>query len=518
MNSAAVIGRQLRQQQSNSRVSGPVVPPTQYRGRRQSQVALKHDRDLLSLPTGADADKKFAKFSQLYSHEHSQFYPHPAHREKSEKTNHRKKKKKKENGIKCTWHCFCVALKALSSGIILLLVGTVMSAVGFFADSVSEERIQHEDGTITTSVNNDLKNHLHNLTYVGPVIMGLGGIVIVAACVLTFEVRDTLGVKIDPNHDKDNESSEDDNIKVVPNSSSRQKSPSKISTIQPSHLEVNVMNGSSCKKDPAHPLTQLPQANPLQDYKKIRLKDDCRSESSVEKVKCSTEPIVNALLTAQSQYANSISNESIALTELSYLRIPSPQETELSDPEGCSLNMTFTKWKSRCSCSGSPTNSMLLALHNLDAVQASSYCPYFEHGSSTPFASHLPNRHSKILASVESDGISILSSNCDVSHYRHYKSHPINHACGSTTSLVDNGTPTTNHYTFDQTTTESGVSLYLNQQSNSAHSLTSLVSTELYRPKDEKQNVANCYPLLKMARMDNRENNSRKSRSYATEV
>lgn len=33
--------------------------------------------------------------------------------------------------------------------------------------------------------------HLDNLTYVGPFIMGIGGVIIVGACVMTFEARDT---------------------------------------------------------------------------------------------------------------------------------------------------------------------------------------------------------------------------------------------------------------------------------------------------------------------------------------
>jgi hypothetical protein len=49
--------------------------------------------------------------------------------------------------------------------------------------------------------------------------------------------------------------------------------------------------------------------------------------------------------------------------ETTYFGLPSPQETELSDPEGCSL-VVPSKWRSsRCSCSGSPTHSMSLELY-----------------------------------------------------------------------------------------------------------------------------------------------------------
>lgn len=173
MNSAAVIGRQLRQQQASSRISGPVVPPTQYKGRAlnsfSSAQGPRQDRDLLSLATqsnlGADADKPFAKFSQIYSHDH--FYPHPAHRETGEKSVRRKEKKKKEPRVQLSWHCFCVALKALSSGLVLLVLGSVMSVVGFCADSLSQQSVRLQNGTLVTKVDGDVKTHLHNLTYVG---------------------------------------------------------------------------------------------------------------------------------------------------------------------------------------------------------------------------------------------------------------------------------------------------------------------------------------------------------------
>ncbi|KAH7646572.1 hypothetical protein HUG17_2110 [Dermatophagoides farinae] len=224
MSSAAVIGRQLRQQQTTNRAPGPVVPPTHYRGRPininhnyndQQQIFLANGVDFFN-DQGADVNSKFAKFSQQYNHSSYEFYPHPAHRE----TNNNKKhghghmnksvnnnsngssKKTKENQMIFSKHCFCVAFKALSTGVILFSIGTIMSIVGFFADSLALEPIQLNNGTYTTTINKDTKLHLHNMTYVGPVIMGLGFIVIVAACVLTFEVRDTLGIKDDPKNRK----------------------------------------------------------------------------------------------------------------------------------------------------------------------------------------------------------------------------------------------------------------------------------------------------------------------------
>lgn len=227
MSSAAVIGRQLRQQSAANRISGPQVPPTQYKGSAQARAAAAaalsrarpssfssvHGRSLAQqqqssslsssvqrtssfygalerqdsrttvggsstvlLPSGADADKNFAKFSQLYSHE---FYPHPAHRaeaaaglagERSERRGKRKDKKGSSENRRVFFssRCWWVAFKAHCPGVVLVLVGTIMSVVGFYAESLSElEAVRLENGTLERRTDENLKAHLHNLTYVG---------------------------------------------------------------------------------------------------------------------------------------------------------------------------------------------------------------------------------------------------------------------------------------------------------------------------------------------------------------
>ncbi|CAL1271727.1 unnamed protein product [Larinioides sclopetarius] len=160
MNSAAVIGRQLRQQ--NTGRGGP--PPGKGRQRALSHQPLTN-----------------AQLQQLQA---------------------KKEEEKKKVGTiqsirnKITVQCLWLTCKALSSGMILLIIGTTMSVVGFYADTLSTE-IQ-ESGNSTIEVRDpDRHYHLHNLTYVGPVIMGLGGFVIVAAFVMTFEGHDS-GSKVVP--------------------------------------------------------------------------------------------------------------------------------------------------------------------------------------------------------------------------------------------------------------------------------------------------------------------------------
>lgn len=82
---------------------------------------------------------------------------------------------------RCIWLCF----KALSGGVLLIAIGVGMTVFGFYADHFAvQQQLDEATNTTTTVVNEHLKLHLHNLTYVGPVFMGLGGMMIVAACVL----------------------------------------------------------------------------------------------------------------------------------------------------------------------------------------------------------------------------------------------------------------------------------------------------------------------------------------------
>ncbi|XP_075163133.1 uncharacterized protein LOC142235760 [Haematobia irritans] len=87
---------------------------------------------------------------------------------------------------KCLWH----ACRALILGVTLLLLGAGMATLGYYADYLS---IGSElRGNATARVKNDLKGfHLNNFSYVGPIVMGFGGFIVVASCVMTFEARDS---------------------------------------------------------------------------------------------------------------------------------------------------------------------------------------------------------------------------------------------------------------------------------------------------------------------------------------
>ncbi|XP_054734596.1 uncharacterized protein LOC129242061 [Anastrepha obliqua] len=87
---------------------------------------------------------------------------------------------------KCLWH----ACRALVLGLTLMLLGGSMATIGYYADYLSTG--SELRGNATVRVKNDLKGfHLNNLSYVGPIVMGFGGFIVVASCVMTFEARDS---------------------------------------------------------------------------------------------------------------------------------------------------------------------------------------------------------------------------------------------------------------------------------------------------------------------------------------
>nr|ABN49259.1 IP13130p [Drosophila melanogaster] len=86
---------------------------------------------------------------------------------------------------KCLWAC-----RALILGLTLMLLGAGMATLGYYADHLSMG--SELRGNVTVRVKNDLKGfHLNNFAYVGPIVMGFGGFIVVASCVMTFEARDS---------------------------------------------------------------------------------------------------------------------------------------------------------------------------------------------------------------------------------------------------------------------------------------------------------------------------------------
>lgn len=259
--------------------------------------------------------------------------------------------------------------------------------------------------------------------------MGLGGMVLVAACVLTFEVRDTLGVKLSPEKleidrpTKSEKSGEKNNLQMP--STSKPSSSGENSKVRPS--TSNALNQNHLPEHSA--------VNRSQQGAKPKAKDKLSEpglpgkggqssrigKSHSEKAPTPQEQTFSGKAVCNEperqpppvQQRPSLYSNDLFSIDMSFVRIPSPQDTELSDPEGCSLH-TLTRWKSRCSCSGSPTNSMrMLALQSFDERQRNQ--PWGNSSGRSknappPLLGQLPHRFSKILASVESDGLSSSTS------------------------------------------------------------------------------------------------------------
>ncbi|XP_052859732.1 uncharacterized protein LOC128266982 [Anopheles cruzii] len=90
---------------------------------------------------------------------------------------------------RCLWH----ACRALVLGMVLMFVGGGMATVGYYANNFpSLSDLRSNSSTSTIRVKNEQRGlHLNNLSYVGPIIMGVGGFIVVASCVMTFEARDS---------------------------------------------------------------------------------------------------------------------------------------------------------------------------------------------------------------------------------------------------------------------------------------------------------------------------------------
>ncbi|XP_022235931.1 uncharacterized protein LOC111083603 [Limulus polyphemus] len=103
---------------------------------------------------------------------------------------------------KVTFHCMWTACKALTIGILLILLGSGMAVVGFYSTHADMDRKANS----TNFLENFSRSYkLTSMTYIGPAVMGVGGFIIVATCVLLLEARDAatkvIPIWLWPTHD-----------------------------------------------------------------------------------------------------------------------------------------------------------------------------------------------------------------------------------------------------------------------------------------------------------------------------
>ncbi|GFY50655.1 uncharacterized protein TNIN_110871 [Trichonephila inaurata madagascariensis] len=297
MNSAAVIGRQLRQQ--NTGRGGP--PPGKGRQRALSHQPLTPNQ-LQQLQAKKEEEKK--KVGTIQSIRN-----------------------------KITVQCLWLTCKALSSGMILLIIGTTMSVVGFYADTLSTEI--RESGNSTVEIRDpDRQYHLHNLTYVGPVIMGLGGFVIVAAFVMTFEGHDS-GSKVVP-VTEDHTTTEGSlltSLLIEEKSKERQKASGPYLCVPqmvdlPSNLRrpsVTLANGKTVKTSSNK---EEVKANSTGARKKVPSQE--KLPNGVNK------PPPTLPLMSREHPNGRMRNRELMMMQLCLDEfVPSPQDIEIIDPDGC---------------------------------------------------------------------------------------------------------------------------------------------------------------------------------------
>lgn len=69
----------------------------------------------------------------------------------------------------CLWH----ACRALMVGILLMIIGASMATIGYYANDFALGEFR---SNTTVRIKNDQRGlHLNNLSYMGPIIMGVGG-------------------------------------------------------------------------------------------------------------------------------------------------------------------------------------------------------------------------------------------------------------------------------------------------------------------------------------------------------
>ncbi|OQR70745.1 hypothetical protein BIW11_11428, partial [Tropilaelaps mercedesae] len=91
---------------------------------------------------------------------------------------------------KMSERCLWSACKAISVGLLLMACGAAMATLGFYSDHLST--VEERRGNSTVLIKNENRDwQLDSLTYLGPMVMGLGGFIIVATCVMTFEARES---------------------------------------------------------------------------------------------------------------------------------------------------------------------------------------------------------------------------------------------------------------------------------------------------------------------------------------
>ena len=89
----------------------------------------------------------------------------------------------------CLWH----ACRAVTIGIALIITGISLTIIGYLTDQ--REYLEHVElsrkfDNYTSTKYKDGRFHLSHISFSGPVVLGIGGFLLIVACVMTLEARD----------------------------------------------------------------------------------------------------------------------------------------------------------------------------------------------------------------------------------------------------------------------------------------------------------------------------------------
>ena len=381
MFSAAVIGRQLRQQNTITRTSGPLVPPV-YKGRPRTPSVFGRPYSPVATSstqgTGAGAGVTSEPISNTYS---SSAKPQLSVQSKARSE---PLSPAEDARLRCTWKCFCITLKALSFGIILLATGAALFVIGFIA----ENDYIHSQGIRPDQFNADQRSKLmmlRNLTYAGPVVMGLGAVVVVAGLVLAFEERDTLGVKTVPRAATVSASKTPVPVVIagLPDSGPGDRK-STIASVS-STFASGLTGGFASTRRPGSDMN-LTTAHLTAGGVKEGMFDRSRLQETIQETALSVaesmaqaasgagswdadqrrsqvsakRPVTRddcCIFTTSSSSGTSSHHRLSNSIEQACFGFESPQDPAISDPEACSLHFADRRRSARCSCTASPTLS-----------------------------------------------------------------------------------------------------------------------------------------------------------------
>uniref|UniRef100_A0A9J2P0N8 Transmembrane protein 200B n=1 Tax=Ascaris lumbricoides TaxID=6252 RepID=A0A9J2P0N8_ASCLU len=146
--------------------------------------------------------------------------------------------------VKTLW----AACRAVVFGAIVIVVGMLMTVVGYFdVDLAQEERYNKETDEKEIVINLSKRYQLKSLQYVGPILMGVGSFILIIACVITLESRDK-HAQIIHEESKELRKKQSANMHAEEFATSAQTTTTEIHHWKPKYLQLPRIDSSDSKR------------------------------------------------------------------------------------------------------------------------------------------------------------------------------------------------------------------------------------------------------------------------------